>query len=174
MRLFAAIRFSQEIEAVLKGAAEQLRAQASGRFTHPENLHLTLVFIGETDRIEEAKAAVRSCAAPPFEMAVRGAGRFGDLYWAGIAPNPELRRLAQDVQDKLRERGFAIERQEWKPHITIARQVSFKTPPRLCIPETAMTVGRISLMKSERINGRLTYTEVYGRKLDNIPENPTE
>ena len=39
-------------------------------------------------------------------------------------------------------------------------------PPRLHVPRTEMTVRRVSLMKSERVGGRLTYTEVYCRDLD--------
>ena len=168
MRLFAAIRFSPKIQAALREAIMQLKQQGDGRFTHPDNLHLTLAFIGETSRIQEAEAAIQSCTAAPFEIKVGGAGRFGDLYWIGIAPNSELKHLAESVQDALRTQGFFMERQTWKPHITIARQVSFQTPPRLTISETDMLVDRISLMKSERINGRPTYTEIFGRKLDKI------
>ena len=168
MRLFAAVRFSPEVQAALREAIVQLKQQGDGRFTYPDNLHLTLAFIGETNRVREAEAAIQSCTASPFEIKVGGAGHFGDLYWIGIAPNPELKRLAESVQDALREQGFYIERQTWKPHITIARQVSFAAPPRITVSETDMMVDRIALMKSERINGRLVYTEIFGRKLDKI------
>ena len=49
MRLFVAIQFSPAVRSTLLEAVETLRRQGSGRFTRPENLHLTLAFIGETE-----------------------------------------------------------------------------------------------------------------------------
>ncbi len=46
----------------------------------------------------------------------------------------------------------------------MAREVQAKDV-KLSIPTASMTVGRISLMRSDRINGKLTYTEVFGKGL---------
>lgn len=166
MRLFVALHFSPDIRRVLLDAIGDIRAQArQANTTRPENLHLTLAFIGETEAVAAAREAVDACVRPAFVLTVGGSGRFGDLYWAGIRENPALSQLAGNVRDALRQRGFAIESRPFSPHVTLARQVRCDTPLRLALPETAMTVRRISLMKSERINGRLTYTEVHGRDL---------
>ena len=59
MRLFIAIRFSPEIRQTLLDAVSGLRAQArSGNFTRPENLHLTLAFLGETNQTKEIRTAM--------------------------------------------------------------------------------------------------------------------
>ena len=58
MRLFVAIRFSPAVEEALWTAVGDLRRQGAGTFTRRENLHLTLAFIGETDRLEDARQAV--------------------------------------------------------------------------------------------------------------------
>ena len=166
MRLFVAIHFSREVKNVLLSAIDELKAQTvSGKFTSPENLHLTLAFIGESDKVLAIRTAIDSCAIPPFEMAVSGTGHFGNLYWVGIEFSQKLKALAESLQSELRISGFDIENREFKPHITLARQVETSSPVSLNIKRTAMTVSRISLMKSERIGGRLTYTEVYGRAL---------
>ena len=166
MRLFIAIHFSTEIKNVLLSAIEELKAKSvSGNFTSPENLHLTLAFIGESDRVSTICAAIDRCAVPAFDMAVSGAGRFGSIYWVGIENNPKLKALAESLQAELRKNGFEIENREFKPHITLARKVEASSPVSLNVKRTAMTVSRISLMKSERIGGKLTYTEVYGREL---------
>lgn len=166
MRLFIAIHFSKEVKSVLLTAMDELKAQAvSGDFTDPSNLHLTLAFIGESEKLAAIRGAIDRCACPTFEMAVSGAGRFGSLYWVGIENNPKLKALAEKLQNDLRSSGFDIEDRAFKPHITIARQVEASMPVSVNIKRTAMTVSRISLMKSERINGKLTYTEVYGRGL---------
>lgn len=165
MRLFIAIHFSKEVKNVLYSAINELKVQAvSGNFTSPDNLHLTLAFIGESDKVSAVRAAIDSCAVSSFDMAVSGAGHFGNIYWVGIESNPKLKALAEDLQFKLRKSGFDIENREFKPHITIARQVEANKPVSISVKRTVMTVSRISLMKSERIRGKLTYTEVYGRE----------
>ncbi|MDR1042323.1 MAG: RNA 2',3'-cyclic phosphodiesterase, partial [Clostridiales Family XIII bacterium] len=52
MRLFIAINFSEEIKDALCETIADLRdASRRGRYTHRDNLHLTLAFIGESDRV---------------------------------------------------------------------------------------------------------------------------
>ena len=166
MRLFVAINFSKDVKKALLAAIDELKGQAvSGNFTSPDNLHLTLAFIGESERASAICGAIGRCAVPPFDLAVSGGGHFGNLYWAGIENNPKLKALAKSLQNDLCENGFDIENRAFKPHITLARQLEANKPVSINVKRTAMTVSRISLMKSERINGRLTYTEVYGREL---------
>lgn len=166
MRLFIAIQFSEEVRHTLLSQIDALKAQATaGNFTRPENLHLTLAFIGESDRAGELRQIIDRCACPPFELAISGGGRFGSLYWVGVEKNPALRALGENLQAALRAEGFAIEERAFKPHITIARQLETNKPVSIDAPRTAMAVSRVSLMKSERVGGRLVYTEVYGRRL---------
>jgi len=164
MRLFVALHFSPEIKTVLLTAIDDLRRQSTGNFTHPENLHLTLAFIGESDRVSEAKAALSAGTAAPFELTVGGAGKFGELWWAGIDNNPALSALAASVRNELTKRNIDCDPKPFKAHITLAREVLSKEI-KLTIPPTIMTVNRISLMRSDRINGKLTYTEVFVKAL---------
>ncbi|NCB51397.1 MAG: RNA 2',3'-cyclic phosphodiesterase [Clostridia bacterium] len=171
MRLFVAVHFSPEVRRALLTAMNEIRRTArDANVTRPENLHLTLAFIGETNDIRGAREALDGIVCPAFELTVGGSGRFGDLLWAGISENQALATLAEDIQNALRDRGFDIERRPFKPHITLARQVRSEGPLRLIIPDTKMIVSRVSLMKSERVNGRLTYTEVYGKVLGRTEE----
>lgn len=162
MRLFVAVRFSPEIKTALLETVSALRRAGSGNFTRPENLHLTLAFLGETEDLAGAEAALEeSVTGGPFLLTVGGLGSFGDLFWVGVGENLPLKALALGVQDALRRRGFSIERRSWKPHVTVARQ--YRGPrPRFDVPAQTMTVCRVSLMRSQRVNGTLTYTEVYG------------
>lgn len=167
MRLFVAIRFSPEVLECLRRAQEDLRRQgASGNFTRTENLHLTLAFIGETAEDVEAKAALEeACSGGAFALSISGAGRFGDLWWAGIEPNSRLSALADAVQAALRQSGFSIERRRFQPHITLVRQLTAPRVPVIHLPKTEMTVTRVSLMRSERMGGKLVYSERYGKNL---------
>ena len=164
MRLFVAVHFSPEIKTVLLSAIEDLRRQSAGNFTRPENLHLTMAFIGESDRVTEIKSALSAVNAAPFGLTIGGAGKFGDLYWAGVDKNSALLALADSVRSELAKHHIDFDSKPFKAHITLAREVVLKDI-RLTIPNTSMTVSRISLMRSDRINGKLTYTEVYGKAL---------
>lgn len=167
MRLFTAVRFPPAVLEELRRAQEDLRRQgASGNFTRLENLHLTLVFLGETPEADAARDALEEAGSSgTFELAISGSGRFGDLWWAGVEPNPDLCALAGTLQAALRRRGFSIERRKFQPHITLARQLTAPRAPVLHLSRTAMEVTRISLMRSERAGGKLIYTELYGKDL---------
>lgn len=166
MRLFVALHFSPEVKGALLRVIDELRRQSvSGNFTRPENLHLTLAFIGESTDLAGARAALDEVSSGAFPMTVCGTGRFGDLWWAGIEENPALDALAQSVRDNLIARGFDIDTKPFRPHITLARRLVCDTPPRLSLPKVTMTADRVSLMRSDRIDGRLVYTEVFGAAL---------
>ena len=165
MRLFVAIQFSPVVKTALLEAVSTLKRKGTGTFTRPENLHLTLAFIGETEDLPGAKAALDAvCAGGPVSLTVGGLGHFDDLWWTGIRENPKLEKLALAIQSALREQGFSIEKRAWKPHVTLVRR--WRGPePRLTVPDTAMWVDRVSLMRSDRVEGKLVYTEVSAFRL---------
>lgn len=177
MRLFIAINLNDEIKDTLMAVILELRKGASkGNFTHRENLHLTLVFLGElsTDRIVDIQSAMNRVNEEPFLLSLSGFGQFkrngGDIHWAGIDQNPVLLSLQKKLSVELQKSGFSLENREYSPHLTLGREVRLADPSRniydgLQISKQEMTVSRISLMKSERIDGKLVYSEIYGRNL---------
>ena len=140
-----------------------------GRFSHRENLHLTLSFIGETGKVAQAKRALHRVQAETFVISTAGVGRFrrstGDILWAGVAKNAQLEALAQQVRQTLEQEGFKLEDRPFAAHLTLGREVLLEEGFELKtfsknLPSVQMPVERVSLMKSERVNGRLVYTEV--------------
>ena len=168
MRLFVAVNFSDETRAKLVALRDELRQKAaSGRFSAPENIHLTLAFLGERDaeQTARAKAAIDAVNFPaPFAVAFDHIGRFrrngSDIWWAGIRENKQLLSLYQDLTDKLTAAGFVFEKRRYSPHVTLAREVVTNEPPREIEPFSE-TVTAIELMKSEHIRGKLTYTAIH-------------
>lgn len=166
MRLFTAIPFSEAVCAALLEAQAQLRWQgAQANFTRPENLHLTLAFLGETPRQRDAVRVMDAAVCPSFAMTVEGGGRFGQLYWAGVTADALLEKLASRLQNSLRAAGFAVEKRPFRPHITLARQLTAPGPVRVSVVRTEMTAERMLLLRSDRINGRLVYTPVHETRL---------
>ena len=91
MRLFIAIQFSPALRESLLDAAGQLRSQClEGRFTTPENLHLTLAFIGEVPSDKPVRRALETLSFSPFSLSLEGSGHFRELWWAGLHRSREL------------------------------------------------------------------------------------
>ena len=134
MRLFVSVDLSDlaaEIERI-----QSLFESASGlRFTDPEQAHVTLAFLGETDSdrvpaIENALCeAVESAGVGPFQATAGGLGVFPHLgyiqvVWLGIREgdgDAELRALQEAVERRTTRLGFDPDEHAFTPHATLAR-----------------------------------------------------
>lgn len=176
MRLFYAITFNSDIKDKLCAAMDEIKPYCkSGRFTANENLHLTLVFLGETpfNKVSLACKAADSVNMEPFSVTLSGIGRFkhksGDILWIGAKPQQNLVKVYDILCAALKADGFKTENRAYSPHVTLARQAVLNAGTQNSLLDTGtaieLQVNKISLMKSERINGKLKYTEIYGRFL---------
>jgi 2'-5' RNA ligase len=169
MRLFIAFNFDDEAKSkLLRTQAAMRHAAASGNFTRPENLHLTLVFLGETPqgRVGDICRVMDSAPSKPLTLQFAGTGKFGDTWWVGIEQNPALAGLYNQLTLDLKEAGFPIEGRPFKPHLTLAREVRLPDGTEVAEAEGFSTeVRAIHLMKSERVDGRLIYTSIYEKQL---------
>jgi 2'-5' RNA ligase len=129
MRLFTAVDPTPEVYRNLTELIDRLRPLAPLRWSRPENLHVTLKFIGEfpeenLPRLRDALGKFR--AQEPFPVTVRGLGFFPNersprVFWAGIEHTGELARLAADMEEACSKLGIARERRSYSPHLTLAR-----------------------------------------------------
>ena len=162
MRLFIAIDLDDTIRSALTAMQESMRRQnVHGNYTKPENLHLTLAFIGEYGDPEAVLEALASVPLQPFSLTLRGFGSFGNLYWAGLEDSGALSAYVKRLRHALAERDIPFDRKKFSPHITLLRQAS-EGLPRLRVPEAAMEVRRVSLMCSDRGKNGMIYTELGG------------
>ena len=159
-------------EALDRGAAGLKEAGVRANFIRRDNYHLTLVFLGETGRAEEAAAALQQVEAAPFPLRSAAPGSFskkgGDIWWLGVEPLPGLMAVQRQLENALRRAGFSPERRPYRPHITLARKVRSPagleplTAPGL-FPALESRVTRLTLFSSQRVKGELRYLPV-GRK----------
>lgn len=161
MRIFIAIRFTETFKSSILDAQDGLREYGvRGNYTQPENLHLTLAFIGETERVTEIKAAVDAVKFEPFVIRTGKMGCFNGrsrVVWLGIEGEDRVKAIAQQLRRNLDQRGIDYAKGKFSPHITLVRQPS-EMPLDIDVESEGMTVSKIYVMKSERINGRLVYT----------------
>ncbi|MFR3921008.1 MAG: 2'-5' RNA ligase family protein [Dysosmobacter welbionis] len=122
MRLFRPSSCPLAVREALLTAQDALRRQGRGSFPPPENLHLTLAFLGR-QRPGQGPGRPVGGILPTFSLAVGDPpGHFGDLWWAGVRADPALEELAVSLQADLRSQGFCQEDRPWLPHITLVRR----------------------------------------------------
>ena len=115
------------------------------RKVEPENLHLTLVFLGDCPdpALEAAHEGFQALREPAFQLSLQGLGLFGKdkprAAWAGVAPSPDLLHLQTKVETIARRAGCPIETRRFVPHVTLGR---FPPPP----PPDAMRLERAIAM----------------------------
>ena len=171
MRLFTAICFEDETKNALFSAEKELEKASSGKFSIRENLHLTLVFIGETEKEKAIEEAISRIDFPSFEYKISGFGTFEKgIFWAGVEENKSLFELWAAIKNELLSIGIETEEREFIPHITLAKKFrpeeknDFSSAEKL-LPKNPQKATRISLMKSERIDDILRYTEIFSKNL---------
>lgn len=173
MRLFIAINTPEEVRAGLERSGKLLRRSCGrGSFSRRENYHITLAFLGEQpeSRVGDVLAAMDCCGAEPFPVGIGGFGAFqnagGSVVWRGIEDSGELKRLQRELAQQLRQRDFAVERREFRPHLTMARRVILKEGVRLAdlsgrTEPLVFTADHMTLMRSDLTPAGANYTCLY-------------
>jgi len=132
IRTFIAVESSPEVrEAAGRLVQQWERLSRDVKWVEPENMHLTLKFLGDVDseQIPSVTEAVRKAAAEcrPFELEIRGTGAFPSLrrpnvFWLGVGQGAELLGiLAQKVERTLEPLGFRPEDRPFHGHLTLGR-----------------------------------------------------
>jgi len=177
MRLFTAIGFDSATRQSLLRIQQDLRQVCvKGNFTVLDNLHLTLVFLGETsrNRLSDIIQAMDGVSVPSFSVSFDTVGFFKrkgrDIWWIGPQRNETLFSLYTALANRLCANGFIIDSSPFSPHLTIAREVLLRKVedeknPCGSIPPITTLVHNFSLMESSRMDGKLTYTPLYTREL---------
>jgi 2'-5' RNA ligase len=175
IRCFLAVKIPAEtaLRRVLRELSEMGRALKA---VEPENLHVTLKFLGPTDPelLPEILKLAESAASSQTrgQLTVVGLGAFPHLQrpnvvWAGLEGQAAktLSVLAGQLEESLEPMGFAREERKFIPHLTLAR-VKAKPPDTLrqLVERHAKTdfgtatVEEIELIRSEPGPGGSIYT----------------
>jgi 2'-5' RNA ligase len=133
VRCFIAVELPDEVKTGLDQLQAQLKSgnQTWVKWVDPYSIHLTLKFLGNVavDRIAPVTAAMEEATqgVPPFHLEVKELGVFPNLrrvqvVWVGVSGEVDkLARLQQRLESNLAGLGFAPERRQFTPHLTLAR-----------------------------------------------------
>ena len=125
LRLFVGIELPESVRQALSLVREE---HPAARWHGPEQLHLTLNFIGSVapQVAEQMARALEAAPGPAFALQVEGVGYFGSpeqprLFWAGVAESSPLRVLQRHLETRLLPLGLMPDERPYAPHITLAR-----------------------------------------------------
>lgn len=142
IRAFIAIELSPPIQKQLEQIVLDLQQTGSRhvKWVRPENIHLTLKFLGESrpDELDRLSAEIRpiASAARPIELKIHGLGAFPNfkrprVIWVGVQAPPSLIRLQQALEDAAEKIGYPREERPFSPHLTLGRVNREASPAEL-------------------------------------------
>ncbi|SHJ81819.1 2'-5' RNA ligase [Tangfeifania diversioriginum] len=131
LRTFVAVKV--EPSPVLQETMKDLKQKLAGehvKWVAPNNLHLTLKFLGDTlpsqvDEIgEELNQAAKMFSA--FTFRLNGLGFFKNqgmprVLFVPVKEGEIVQQLAAEIDSRLAKLGFYAEKRPFKPHLTLAR-----------------------------------------------------
>ena len=166
--------------------AEALRRYPKLRWVRPENVHVTLRFLGESS--EETLERLRAVTQPalsrlkPFQLSLGAPGAFGPrpqprTLWIGLEKGAEeMKALAGILEAIARNLGFEPDEKPWSPHITVARNPDH-TAAEGCIDflassglsGMALEVADATLFSSNLLPGGPKYATLWKARLSAAP-----
>lgn len=178
LRSFIAIELPEKVKKALAEFQQELKNDSPDvRWTRPENIHLTLKFLGN---IEEDKADIiaekirETCKGRSgFKLSISGTGVFPNnrsprVLWAGIELNDEIKALQAGIEETMASLGFEKEKRRFSPHLTLGRFRSL-SGKKAFLDKMAlyrenifgiMDVNSVLLMRSDLGPGGAKYTKI--------------
>jgi 2'-5' RNA ligase len=132
IRTFIAVELAPGVKERMTKLQESLGRSAEVKWVSPENMHLTLLFLGEVEELDVVSICRvvqdRARRHAPFAFETEGLGAFPNtrrpkILWAGITEGiEELRALHADLEEGLLELGcYRREDRAYTPHLTLGR-----------------------------------------------------
>jgi 2'-5' RNA ligase len=185
IRAFVAANLDSGLKVALARVQDRLKAtRADVGWVRPENLHLTLKFLGQVEesRISAIGQAIAAAAAGrgPVHLVFQGLGAFprpreARVVWVGISNGAEaLGALQAKVETALESLGFMREARPFTAHLTLGRVrgPAYREQLARALSEAPvevlgeMVLDRIELMKSNLSPGGARYTILQSFPLD--------
>ncbi len=135
MRLFVALDIDSDIRKRISEFRDQMRAYAPDvRWVGPETFHVTVQFLGETEKLEAIQRALQQVRGAQIDLSFGSTGFFPNpksprVFWVGIDSDESLQQLANSIAEALQVLGFKRDAGPFKPHLTLARAGSGRPKP---------------------------------------------
>lgn len=180
VRTFIAIELPPGVKRVMGDVEQELKAASPApvRWVKPDNIHLTLKFLGNVDSaltpglIDGVREAVAGLG--PFHLSLAGLGAFPNpararVVWVGLEGDLEpLADLQQRVEGQTAKLGFAKDERPFSPHLTLGRVNNASSDQQRLLKDALLglsvpayegfEVNEIVVLRSELRPGGAVYT----------------
>jgi 2'-5' RNA ligase len=179
-RVFCAIELPSQVLDRISEHIARLRVAApdsTASWSRPENVHLTLKFLGEIlqnrtgDLAQAAAGAVAGFS--PFEILIKDTGSFPKhgtprVFWIGVDDySGQLAQLQAKLDEECLRLGFEKEARAFNPHLTIARgrkpqgaRALANAHKEMGFASTKVCVNELSVIRSELSSKGSNYTTI--------------
>ena len=189
LRLFIAVDFPPEIIAKIAKINTYLQTQVPGRmlkWVSPENLHLTLKFLGDVrkDRLPELKTRLENALVGQsgFCIAIEGMGMYPSpnkprVLWLGIKDQGNLKEIHHKLTLALEVFDPEPEKRSFSPHLTIARirqnsdRESIREVGKTLSQFKVDTLGKLNICSVQLYKSELTPRGPIYTALQSVPLN---
>lgn len=175
MRVFVGLEISDEARDELENTQNLIKPYIErGNLTKPDNLHLTLWFLGEVhdDLLMLVTHAVENISMHygPFDLELGKLGAFQKknrkILWAGVSSGEyHLEKLYSALEKEFKLIGIHADPRGLNPHITLGRQLNLlatvsELSERYKIHPVKFRVSCLTIFESKRVNDVLTYVPI--------------
>ena len=165
MRLFISLNFDDETADALCKLQSLLRDNGvDGNYTKPENLHMTLAFIGEYGNPDDVLDVLEEVPFRSISLCFSDVYMYREMCLVSIEHNPGLESYVRRLRRALAEKGIPYDRKNFVPHITLIRKAAMKNrlPGNLLRASGlgATAADKVALMQSTRGKNGMVYTVV--------------
>jgi RNA 2',3'-cyclic 3'-phosphodiesterase len=168
VRLFFALWPNADECSALSAWHSPLRELCGGRVMRTDTLHSTLVFLGDVEetRLETLRQVAQGLSCRAFELKLTAAHYWGHnhiVYAAPTAPPPQLAKLVQELETRLRKQHFHVEERPYKPHVTLLRNAQWRDAALPPMPAVSWKFNDFVLVQSRSDEEGAAYYEVLAR-----------
>ena len=154
-RLFFALWPEESCRIELAAAQCLLQANIPARWIKPENLHMTLAFLGDVEvKARDGLAAMaKKIQSQNFELLFDRIEHWRKPQVICLTPTVNstiLEQLVSDLTNELRKAGYSLEKRPYRAHLTLARKAAYLPKETLLDKPIAWKSTAFVLVKSTR------------------------
>jgi 2'-5' RNA ligase len=164
-RLFFALWPGARLTERLTDLQRSWQALVTGRWLPPEQLHVTLVFLGQVtaERLPELKVLATRVVAPAVALTLERIEAWRGSRVLCLTPaetHASLEILVKELAAGLASAGFTLETRPFRAHLTLARQVRATERPMNLSSPIRLEAKSFSLAESRFTTGGSTYARL--------------
>ena len=169
-RLFIGVSISDALVDDLTDAKAKLEDKVMGKWVRPENIHLTLKFIGNRSSLEvsdivelikKSVAGVKTFNLRTTEVGCFPSSKRARILWLGLEDDERLLGIKRKIEARASALGLEEDGREYHPHLTLARlnnkRVDITDINKRIVITRELPVERVTLFESKLSKGGAEY-----------------